>query len=361
MRFNNIAKHFVGLAVSMSLASCTQGEITLLVGTYTGAGSEGIYAYRFDQNSGKFASGEALGFAEIENPSFLTISDANIVYAITEKGGDEGSLTSFRYNPKDYTFSKLATVRTIGTDPCYVSTSDSLVAVGNYSLGSLDIFAISENGAAMNGVVAVRGEANGLNQRQSSPHVHCAVFSPEGKYIIASDFSADRLIRYEISTGAVAYIPVDPLSGPRHVCFSPNGKYLYALGELSGDVTVFDYDGYLTKKQVVKADKVDAHGAADIHISPDGRFLYASLRLQNDGIAIFSIAEDGTLVDAGYTNTGKHPRNFSITPNGKFLLCACRDTNEVEVYSIDKATGMLSKTNESISLSKPVCLVWAED
>ena len=130
------------------------------------------------------------------------------------------------------------------------------------------------------------------------------------------------------------------------------------LGELSGKVAVFNYEeGFLTPIQFIEADSLHAAGSADIHVSPDGRFLYASNRLQGDGIAIFSInQEDGLLMKVGYQKTGIHPRNFIITPNGKFLLCACRDSHVVQIFSIDSKTGLLNDTGLSIQKTKPVCL-----
>jgi 6-phosphogluconolactonase (cycloisomerase 2 family) len=126
-----------------------------------------------------------------------------------------------------------------------------------------------------------------------------------------------------------------PGTGPRHFAFhSDDDKYLYILGELSGEVAVFDYEnGDISHKQTVVADSLGARGSADIHISPDGRFLYSSNRLQADGIAIFAInANDGTLTKVGYQPTARHPRNFVITPNGKYLLVAGRDDNKIQVF-----------------------------
>ena len=112
--------------------------------------------------------------------------------------------------------------------------------------------------------------------------------------------------------------------------------------------------------QTIAADTVGARGSADIHVSPDGRFVYASNRLQADGLAIFSInQEDGTLAKVGYQLTGRHPRNFAITPNGKYLLVASRDDNKIQVFSIDTQTGLLTDTNQDITLSKPVCIKFA--
>lgn len=120
----------------------------------------------------------------------------------------------------------------------------------------------------------------------------------------------------------------------------------------------FTYNGdSLTWMQTIQADMLDARGSADIHLSPDGRHLYASNRLKGDGLAIFQInGEDGTLTKVGYQPTGIHPRNFIITPNGKYVLVACRDTNEIQVFARDASTGLLTDTRQSIKTTKPVCL-----
>ena len=147
-------------------------------------------------------------------------------------------------------------------------------------------------------------------------------------------------------------------SGPRHLTFSPNGHYAYLINELSGTVIAFEYkDGDLKEIQTIAADTVNAQGSADIHISPDGKFLYASNRLKADGIAIFNIHPDnGMLAKAGYQLTGIHPRNFIITPNGKYLLVACRDSNVIQVYERDADTGLLTDVHQDIKVDKPVCI-----
>ena len=139
----------------------------------------------------------------------------------------------------------------------------------------------------------------------------------------------------------------------------------YVLGEISGEIVCLRYnpsDGTkpFTTVQTIKADPHDGEGSADIHMSPDGRFLYASHRLKGDGISVFSVASDGTLQSVGYQTTGRHPRNFAITPNGRYLLVACRDTNEVEIYERDSDTGLLTDTGKRIATPKPVCLVFRE-
>jgi 6-phosphogluconolactonase (cycloisomerase 2 family) len=151
--------------------------------------------------------------------------------------------------------------------------------------------------------------------------------------------------------------------GPRHLAFHPNGKYLYCIGELSGKVAVFTYNDY--KPEIIQTINSDTtqtsgkKGSADIHLTSDGRFLYSSNRLKADGIAIFSVnQENGQLTFIGYQPTGIHPRNFTITPNDKFLLCANRDTNNIQIFEIDSVSGLLHNTGKDIHLDKPVCLKW---
>jgi 6-phosphogluconolactonase (cycloisomerase 2 family) len=147
-------------------------------------------------------------------------------------------------------------------------------------------------------------------------------------------------------------------SGPRHFVFHPTNKYMYVVTELAGTVIGFNYnDGELTEFQTIEADTLHARGSADIGITPNGKFLYASNRLQGDGIAIFSVNEEnGMLTKTGYQPTGTHPRNFVITPNGKYLLSASRDDSIIEVFEIDENTGLLKNIDKNIEVDTPVCL-----
>ena len=188
---------------------------------------------------------------------------------------------------------------------------------------------------------------------------------------MAYDLGTDRIYKYEIVAsdkglslreGTPSSFSLPAGEGPRHTVFHPNGKWAYLISELSGRVALMYYDkGNLTPVRFVEADTLHVSGSADIHITPDGRFLYASNRLKGDGIAIFSIdLENGQLTKIGYQLTGIHPRNFVITPNGKFLLCACRDSHIVQVYEIDKQSGLLKDTGKDIRVSKPVCLKFTD-
>jgi len=329
------------------IVACSQQETTLFVGTY----SDGFYAL-------DFVSGEAIAKAPMPNPSFLALN-GNKVYAVSEMPDSSASVWAWRYGGNGFEFLGSQPTGTPGQceDPCHVVVGGERLAVSNYSGGTLALYRLSADGkiSPMDSLIVSSTGGPDLT-RQEKPHVHCAVFTPDGKHLLFSEFSADAIGSLDIVGGISSYrtaaqLPAD--FGPRHLLFDNSGKHFYVIGELSGDVAVFDYsEGRLTLKQVVKADEVDARGAADIHLSPDGKFLYASLRLQNDGLAIFSVAPDGTLSKVGYQTTGPHPRNFTVTED--LVIVACRDSNAIEIYQRDKKTGLLTDTGRRIPAPKPV-------
>lgn len=357
--------------LGLSITACSshkdesdnKDELSMLVGTYTNGTSKGIYSFRFNQETGTTTP---LSSVEVPNPSYLTPSeDGKFVYAVSEMNDDRAAVSAFSFKRKTGKLRLLNTERTYDADPCYVSTNGKAVLTANYSGGSMSVFPLRKNGKLESICKTYMGIALGADTtRQMEPHMHCALFSPDGKYIFVTDFSADRIMQFKTHPQNITVFRPAELteielgSGPRHLTFSPNGKFAYLISELSGKVTVFGYDdGILTQIQSIAADTVGARGSADIHLSPDGKFLYASNRLKADGIAIFAVnAEDGTLTRVGYQLTGLHPRHFNITPNGKYLLVACRDSNVIQVYERDAQTGMLRDIKQDIVVDKPVCV-----
>lgn len=343
-------------------------ELTLVVGTYTSGESNGIYTYRFNMENGK---AEYLKETETNNPSYLTVSeDGKYIYAVSEEEGEKAVVNAFLFDNRTGALKLLNFQPTQGDNPCYVSTNGSYVVTANYSGGSISYFQLADDGTLNPAEVIPFTGAGTVEDRQDAPHLHCVYFTPDGAHLLATDLGTDHIYKFDINKNAgrtkddqylVSGTPqsfiVEPGSGPRHLTFSPDGKYAYVITELSGRVIVFQYEGgNLSEIQSIVADKLQAGGSGDIHITPDGKYLYASNRLEGDGLAIFEIQDDGMLVNVGYQLTGKHPRNFVITPNGKFLLLAARDSNVIEVYQIDDKTGLLTNTNQDIKLDKPVCL-----
>ena len=370
MSFRAKRRNLFLLLVALLASSCTRPDIlTLFVGTY----SDGFYAYDFDQRAGEFVGEGPVAKAEMPNPSYLTV-DGNKVYAVSEMPDTTASVWAWRWGGNGFELINSQPTGVIpseakespfhGEDPCYVSTDGTLLAVANYSGGTLATYRLREDGSiAPLDSLLVSGVGGPDLSRQEDPHVHCAVFSPDGKHLFFSEFSADEIGRLDVYAGGVRnYCRAATLHsdyGPRHLLFDASGRHLYVIGELSGDITVFDHaDGNLTEKQVIKADRMDARGAADIHFSPDGKFLYASLRLRGDGIVVFEVGPGGLLNYVGYTATGPHPRNFNITPNGRFVLVCCRDNDSVEIYERDAATGLLTFTGRRLTQTRPVYIGW---
>ena len=352
----------------------SMGEMYMLVGTYTSAeGSKGIYVYRFDTDTGV---SDSVSMVEVANPSYLVFSpNEQFVYSVGENGEDDSYAHVFSFDKSNGQLKLIDSQLTFGSSPAYITldAQGNNVITANYGGGSISQFNVNTNGTLSPLSNLFEFEGSGEDPvRQKQPHLHSVRYSPDGMFMFATDLGTDKIYRYKTITsvfeGQPALLKNDTAvfqtpagTGPRHFDYHPNGLYFYLLGEISGEVIVYDYNmGDLQQKQRILSDTVGAQGSADIHVSPNGRFLYASNRLEADGIAIFAIdSQDGTLTREGYQLTAKHPRNFAITPNGKFLLVAGRDDNVIEVYSIDKKTGLLTNTNQDILIDKPVCIKFA--
>ena len=352
-------------SLALALAGCSQKAdyVAMLVGTYSTQNSNGIYACRFDQEKGR-ADTSFIGHIALPEASYLAVNEATgTIYAVSEMDSASSFVSALSFNKEYLSFRNMGKAATEGS-PCYVSTNGGIVVTANYGGGSLSTFRIGEEGTLYDTIPCqhIIGHIGGPDStRQERPHIHCAIFAPDGRYQLASDFSADQILSFKVEGDSLieyAATQLNPDYGPRHIIFKGSDR-AYVIGELSGDITVCEYaDGRLTPMQVVENDPANARGSADIRITPDGRFLYASNRLKNDGVGIYRIEADGKLSNVGYQTTGKHPRNICVTPNGKFLLVACRDTNEIEVYKIDSKTGLLKDTGNRVRLPKPVCVVF---
>lgn len=344
-------KRIVFLAVYAAMFSACAGKGTeLLVGTYTTRGGDGIYSARFDERSGRFSRKKV--FSRMVNPSYICI-DGDDVLAVSETSDALASMCRI-HDGVGGSF-----MLTGGEDPCYIATDGTIALTANYTGGSLSVF---KDGVRTQ---LIKGSIGGPDPvRQESAHVHCCVFAPDGAYVLATDFSADRILRFKIECDSLRLVGATPLErdcGPRHLLFADENT-VYAIGELSGNITVLRYsDGGLEPLQTIEADPAHTRASADIRISPDGRFLYASNRKGMDGVAVFRVLEGGLLEFVDYTRTTANPRNIALSPEGRFLLVASQDEDKVEVYSRDLQTGKLARTSETLEVSMPVCLLFTDN
>lgn len=347
-------------------------DFFLLVGTYTSSGSKGIYVYNFNA-----ATGKATWLSNTEgvvNPSYLAIApNHQFVYAVTETAtANAGSVSAFAFDKQTGKLTFLNKQSSGGDNPCYVSVhkSNKWIVIGNYSGGSLAALPINKDGSLLPYAQHVQHTGSSVNkQRQDKAHVHSTVFSPGNKYLFTPDLGLDKVFIYRFKASAKlpltaatpAFAATEPGSGPRHFTFHPNKKFAYLVEEMSGYVSSFSYrEGQLTLIQRINAHPANYSGkigSADIHLSPDGRFLYASNRGDANTIASFAVNSNGTLKALQYDSTlGKTPRNFIIDPTGNYLLVANQTTNNIVVFKRDKTTGALTPTGEEIKVPTPVCL-----
>ncbi|MEN2800193.1 lactonase family protein [Capnocytophaga sputigena] len=353
-------------------------NLMMYIGTYTeGGNSKGIYTYHFNQENGIF---ELLSSATAANPSFVTLSpDGKHLYAVSEYNDGRQGAYSFDVSEDKVQLSNPVFLPTApkkvlpraGADPCHIVSDSKYVITANYTGGDISVFSLDAAGRLqtevqhISFVEALHGSAS---------HIHCIIPTPEKRYVLVTNLGKNCVYRFrykarKASKGVkvlkdmkVAYRISDTIQGPRHLTFSKDGRFAYLINELGGECVVLSYrKGKLKEVQRIMADEGGGRGSADIHISPDGRFLYTSHRLKKDGIAIFAIdPEKGTLTKIGYQHTGIHPRNFAITPNGKYLLVACRDDNKIQVFERNEATGELTETAQGIEVDKPTCIVFGK-
>lgn len=342
----------------------------LVIGTYTKGESKGIYVYRFYVETGRLAY-----LSQIEgltNPSYLTASANNkFIYAINESNAG-GSVSAFKFDPGTGKL-ELINSQPTGNGPAHVSIDKDQknVFVSNYGAGSLAVVPINKDGSLGAPTQTIQSEGKSVNAaRQATPHVHSTTLSPDEKRLFVADLGTDKINIYRYRDSKVppltpetpAFVSAKPGSGPRHMDFSPDGKFLYVVQELVAAVTVYSVDG-AKLNEVQTISMVDPNykgqvGAADIHVSPNGKFLYASNRGEADEIVTYEISPvTGQLrfIDR-FRTLGKTPRNFIIDPTGKFLIAGNQNSNTVNVFTIDQKSGRISPTRNSINIDSPVCL-----
>ena len=364
---------FFLLIFALATIQAQKNKHNLIIGTYTNScESKGIYVYDFDSNTGNFNFKNAT--ANVVNPSYLTVSkDNNYVYSVNENGA-ESTVSSFGYNPSSGKLNFINKQSSKGTDPCYIINDDKNVIVANYSGGNISVFGKNNDGSISEAKQVIQHYGKGTNaKRQEGPHVHMVHFSPDKKFVLSNDLGNDKVYSYRYnpnSTNEILKIKdsisVKSGSGPRHLTFSKDGRFVYLLQELDGALTVFSYSNGILKKidetTILAKDFKGTFSSADIHISPDGNFLYATNRGEANTISIFKILKNGKLVSKGQTSTlGKGPRNFGIDPSGKFILVAHQYTNDVVIFKRNITTGSLTDTGKRINLCSPVCLVFTKN
>lgn len=345
--------------------STSREQYTLMIGSYSEPSGHALRVYRFSTAD---TTAVMTGSLPVSNCSFFTdITTDGIIYAISEQDSATSSVVSVRFTDSNE-LPQVTGRQAVGAEsPCYIQVVDSFAVTANYNGASATIFPILPDGTLGRRSEILRFTGSGpVEGRQDTPHPHCIAVTPDKKLMLVNDLGTDRIHIFPISPTSTGPVDASAMTdaritagnGPRHIVFNGKGNRAYLINEVSDSVTVLGYEnGTLTPLQYIAADTAGAHGAADIHLSPDGHFLYASLRLRNDGIATFSVnPSTGLLEHIGHTPTGGHPRNFTLSPDGSLMLVAARDADAVEIYAVDKSTGKPAATGRSINVPRPVCV-----
>lgn len=346
-------------------------SLWLLVGSYSAADQEGIKVYQFDTETAQttFVS----GLSGISNPSFLCLSqDGRRLYAVGEDEGETATANYLRFDKRRGRLKFVESRPTHGGAPCHITLSPDgqMLFTANYMGGSITAYRLDRRGRLGQPQPYPFEGSSAHPVRQTRPYLHAVYFTPDGRQMWCDDLGTDFIHVFPMGPDGRPQLDRDhqrdhftkSLLGPRHLCFAPQGQRAYLLGELSGEVCTLDYseEGRIQLVQALRADSLGAGGSADIHISPDGRFVYTSHRLKGDGLSILRVKDDGTLAKIGYQPTASHPRNFTITPDGRYLLVACRDADEIAVYHRHIFSGLLTDTRLRIHTPKPVCLLFCQ-
>lgn len=342
--------------------------VHLLIGTYTPKGGPGIHLCRFDPDTGRLSR---VSTANVENPSFLATDAAGErVYAVTENARGTAWINALRFDRKAERLVRLNRQPTDGLGPCCVTYDETgrTVVTANYAGSNLNVFPTEEDGSLLPLIRRIALSGRGPDpERQEAPHPHFVHVSPDSRYLFAADLGTDRIYRFGLDrTAGSPFLlektrkdfPFPPGFGPRHFVFSPDSRFLYALGELSGNIAVFRYrKGEAEALQTIEADHFRGRHAGSLALTPDGRFLYASIREKHDGIVVFRRnSVDGRLTEIGFLRSGLHPRHIAVSPDGRFLLVAAMKDDRVETYAIDPAGGLFRQPPSELAVNRPVYL-----
>jgi 6-phosphogluconolactonase len=351
--------------------SASGPEWIAYVGTYTGPKSQGIYSFRFDAATGKMTP-IALAVAT-SNPTFLAVHpNRRYLYAVNEDAAGKVSAFAIEGGGR---LKLLNQVSAKGAGPCHVAIDrdGKWLLIANYDSGSVASFPIKADGTLGEAASFVQHTGHSVDaDRQKEPHAHSVNLSPDNRFVLATDLGLDQILIYRLDPNRGTLVPhgpafakVAPGSGPRHLVFSKDGKFVYVLNEMFCTVTVFAYDaarGSMAEMQTLttlagpfKGEKT----AAEIALDPSGKFLYASTR-GPDTVALFAIdPAKGTLTAAGrFSTRGKTPRNFAIDPTGSYLLAANQDSDNIVEFRIDQKAGSLNPTGAVLANGAPVCIVF---
>lgn len=361
---------FLFLFFSSAMAQSTTKDI-VYAGTFSERDSKGIYVFEFDRIAETLT--EVQTVSDRESPTYLEVHPSGkFLYVVyREKPEHAGTIAAFQIDA----MGKLAKIneQPVGKNPCHISIDPQgkLLFVSNYASGSLIVYSIKQDGSLSPSIDNFQYSGSSLHkERQKEPHTHSAIPSLKGDFLYVSDLGVDKIMLYEIDAKGNLYpaktpfIETPPGAGPRHSVVHPNGNYLFSNEELTSSVTSYKIDQRTGALQFVERvtmlsndTTAEGNSAADIHLSPDGEFLYASNRGQ-DNLVVYRVnSNNGKLSYVEHTRTeGKHPRSFMVDDKGEFIFVANRFTDSITLFRRDLGSGRLVFTGKKFAVPGIVCV-----
>ena len=360
------------IALLMLATTSPAKEFLVYFGTYTNALSQSIYVSRLDTKTGTLSAPELA--AATPDPSFVTLSpNEKYLYAANEFGGqNEGQVSAFAINKTSGQLTLLDQKDSGGLAPCHVSVDadGKTLFVANYSSGNIKSLPLKTDGSFADGGSLIQFQGHGVNpNRQEGSHAHFAIVDPSNHFVLACNLGTDKVMIYRLNSDSTL-TPNDPPfasvpdgAGARHLAFSRNAKHVYVVNEMGCSVSEFDWDvktGSLTMQETVSALPASVaikpnFTAAEILVSPNGKFVYATLR-GHDSVTIFAVDKKSwhlTFVQ-NITSGGKVPRGLGIDPTGHWLITGHQQSNSVVEFAIDAKTGKLTPTGTEFKIGSPV-------
>ncbi|MCH7397031.1 lactonase family protein [Belliella sp. DSM 107340] len=374
---NHIKKLFLATAIITLIVACKEekseiiveenSSFKFLIGSYTDKETEGIGLMQFDSiNKEIFIEVIEKG---VKNPSFLiTNKDQDILFAVEETAGDEGGkVKSFAFDLEEKTLSLLSTLDTYGDHPCHLTLdpSEKFLVVSNYSGGNFSIF--KNDSGVLTHLQTLQHQGNSISKsRQEKPHVHSALFHPNGKHLLVADLGTDKIYLYDfdkekpepLQKSDPSSFEIKAGSGPRHFIFNEEGNMLYLVHELTAELGVYSFEnGKIHNLETIPLNHPHFDGkvgGAEVKLSDNGKYIYVSNRGDANEISVYEKDLNDKLILIQRTSTkGIAPRNFDFSIDGKYLLVANQDSNEIIVFEMDPKSGLIKEEVNKIAFQKP--------
>ena len=354
--------------------------------------AKGIYLSRFDAAAGQLTAPVLV--AETLRPSYLALSQPadghRRLYAVNAVPDASATVTSYLMNIETGALKQINHVTSAGAGPCYISldATGKAAFVANYYGSTIATYHVQPDGSLSEPVERIDykdpkfGKRGPVAARQDVPHPHSVHLSPDNRFLIVNDLGSDELSVFAVDPAGARLGPPAlfsnsrPGCGPRHIAFHPNGTWVYVINEIDSTLDHFiwsttssqtDPKGLLVYtgehvSTIAASFPAAKNTAAEVAISPDGHYLYASNRGE-DTLVVFSIAPaDGKLTFLQRISCGgKTPRHFTLSPDSgaRWLLCGNQDSATVTVFRRDPASGRIGGPVQTLPLDSVMFTLFA--